>query len=1111
MPKLGLTDAEWRDRATKFARGEITLKQGQHPKKGKWKQIFDAIKKCPVYLHGNNQSTINFSTNDNLQCTCGWNHHPLPPQPPPAQAPAAAAAAAAPVRPQIEIDFGILQKPKPVKLDEVRGRYARIKQKGCYDLEVFGYYDGKCPHCKGSALVPANVNNSVKMIYTGKWPRFVQGIGLKCPCGGKQFQSTETTYVKSLRRQQQLQLDAVIAGKSNGVGMDLILQMRMGVLPATIEGTSRAFLEMQHAALLDTYNAKCRSHTQLGYDVVIKEFPKVDESHVAKQASLTNAFVRDGLTIRKELLREMATLKTEKAMAMDHQHKVVRHAIGSNGGYSFTVVGDAGYVLGYYVVPDDGEKWLKTAMLELVKRHGAALDDDLKKVIVRGDLPEVIYVDKLCCGGTEGQRSDAVAYFYGMLKKLDTFHLIQRIGKEANSEHPRLPEFIRRISDCIFTLVEEDVNALENARRLGGIDNLTNKEKKSDEQKYVRKRIDDPKVIVSKILGIVKGYAAIDRQAKLQSIKMGDKCENITTAHKAYPLITKKVLKCVRRQCIHILNGCVHDEMDMNVHTGVAQYRGTLTPLDTYISMRSTSKVEAVHSVMDRKVYAVVTMRQALFDTRLLWILTHYNRKRSRALGKEAIPDGVAPSEYSGSIPIVDSTDLLFGFGYLNHVKKVFNEEVDDDVLDRLESGIDLELEDILDEDDEEGAEEGGVSDEDDSDSSVDASYVEELLKPMLTQDIPETVDFNELSIIGGKLESDVNVTTRSNPIASQQPMKESTLNRALTQHASFEECLSNSHTLAAAHGIDTERHGFGAVNIDTFTASAEVSGRRNAGARSLRSQGVKPTPPDYNPQMEAKFLEIWSSGSNPSRGMSKTKWCMKAQTEYNVFRHLEIAKAEKEGREVPPLFEVNRDVVMEWAEKMMKNSTSPLRAGAFTAESSELNNQLASFAATTSPLRQLGLGDTVHSNDLSVTVATAATTPIFPSLTSAEVSRGLQEMSPRKRSSEEFPKQTKMKRRKKVPDDELVRRRNAASLMRIEHNIDVDPPVSSRRRCKVCDKYRSFCFKSIPHVRSTEYEFYFCPLADDHSLYRAYEAKLAEVKRETNKKVYKRLKGDIN
>ena len=43
-----------------------------------------------LFIHGNNQSTINFSatsTTNNLQCTCRWNQQP-------SQAPAAAAAAA---------------------------------------------------------------------------------------------------------------------------------------------------------------------------------------------------------------------------------------------------------------------------------------------------------------------------------------------------------------------------------------------------------------------------------------------------------------------------------------------------------------------------------------------------------------------------------------------------------------------------------------------------------------------------------------------------------------------------------------------------------------------------------------------------------------------------------------------------------------------------------------------------------------------------------------------------------------------------------------------------------------------------------------------------------
>ena len=48
-----------------------------------------------------------------------------------------------------------------------------------------------------------------------------------------------------------------------------------------------------------------------------------------------------------------------------------------------------------------------------------------------------------------------------MLKKLDVVHLIQRIGKETNSEHPCLENFLRQISKRIFPKVDEDVKAPE--------------------------------------------------------------------------------------------------------------------------------------------------------------------------------------------------------------------------------------------------------------------------------------------------------------------------------------------------------------------------------------------------------------------------------------------------------------------------------------------------------------------------------------------------------------------------------------------------------------------------------------------------------------------------
>ena len=66
-------------------------------------------------------------------------------------------------------------------------------------------------------------------------------------------------------------------------------------------------------------------------------------------------------------------------------------------------------------------------------------------------------------------------------------------------------------------------------------------------------------------------------------------------------------------------------------------------------------------------------------------------------------------------------------------------------------------------------------------------------------------------------------------------------------------------------------RHNFGSVDAAKFKASTDASGRRNAGLRRLRSQaGVKPTPVNFDEQMSAKFLEIWTSGASQPKHWSE-------------------------------------------------------------------------------------------------------------------------------------------------------------------------------------------------------------------------------------------------
>lgn len=129
--------------------------------------------------------------------------------------------------------------------------------------------------------------------------------------------------------------------------------------------------------------------------------------------------------------------------------------------------------------------------------------------------------------------------------------------------------------------------------------------------------------------------------------------------------------------------------------TGTANYRNTGTFLPTVKSMRGSSKVEVVHSVMDRFFYAVNNLRQLSFDARAHWCLTNYNRERLRALGKDALPAGVAPSEFDPNrINLVSHNELRFGFDYCQSVLNELDESIAMSALELVESS---ELDDILD------------------------------------------------------------------------------------------------------------------------------------------------------------------------------------------------------------------------------------------------------------------------------------------------------------------------------------------------------------------------------------------------------------------------------
>lgn len=255
------------------------------------------------------------------------------------------------------------------------------------------------------------------------------------------------------------------------------------------------------------------------------------------------------------------------------------------------------------------------------------------------------------------------------------------------------------------------------------------------------------------MLAVLKTNIALDRQTRLVFERDGKSCDNLTPAHDAYPLVTKKVTKCVMRQCTYILNGCVADAHAVNIQSGTANYRKSGITLPTFKSTRGSSKVEAAHSVNIGAMYTQKNVREIVYDLRLPWKLTNYNRKILRKLGKPALVDSIAPSETDCSY-LVEKTNLRFGYDYYNYKTRDVQRKIQDAVIVDLNNDSFVMAVGEIDDDMHFEDDEDTDNDDDNDDNSVVGKSSN--TDPALVTTIPNEVNFSDLGQIGLNLDEDL-------------------------------------------------------------------------------------------------------------------------------------------------------------------------------------------------------------------------------------------------------------------------------------------------------------------------------------------------------------------
>lgn len=77
----------------------------------------------------------------------------------------------------------------------------------------------------------------------------------------------------------------------------------------------------------------------------------------------------------------------------------------------------------------------------------------------------------------------------------------------------------------------------------------------------------------------------------------------------------------IQQQLFHVCHGCISDDPEClpYVKVGAINYHSTGHHLEHYQSLRGTSKVEAVHSMLDYTFYSQHGICAEMLDARLGW------------------------------------------------------------------------------------------------------------------------------------------------------------------------------------------------------------------------------------------------------------------------------------------------------------------------------------------------------------------------------------------------------------------------------------------------------------------------------------------------------------
>ncbi|KAF4649112.1 hypothetical protein FOL47_002421, partial [Perkinsus chesapeaki] len=432
--------------------------------------------------------------------------------------------------------------------------------------------------------------------------------------------STDERYCRTLSSTTMCRQQFITSGSANAADDSIIKLVRETSIAAACRVVETSAWT-EYLRTRSEYQDKRKKLIALHLSKEEPSFPELSRSYIPSRRFLVTVLLWDYQRNRVHLRRELKQVTSQMSLSCDHQRGVIKKTrskeILGQGGQTLTVAGDFNLCLSVVAVPSTSDEWLEDLFSELKHRHN-------------NRLPPRIYLDKDCCGGIPGVKSTPSATWKKYFSKivLDGMHLIMRIGREIPAENPRRQAFLRDISRSIYQSHPKDVENVLRAKRLVGD---TTPISRVDRCRFIRRVIGDGVETAERVKHVIASYQKADAVALENAQRTGQPI-SYSKAEATTPIITKRLLK---------------DNLDDPPYRkiGSINYKNGPVELSEYRSLRGTSRVESIHSVMAKAFGPMNALAATVYDCRLSWLISSYNRRRQLALNMKVPPVSVTPRD----------------------------------------------------------------------------------------------------------------------------------------------------------------------------------------------------------------------------------------------------------------------------------------------------------------------------------------------------------------------------------------------------------------------------------------------------------------------------------